>query len=110
MFRAILAIFSALLILFSMPGYLWGGLIFVALVPLFFALEGSTPRRGFGLGYLCGFVFFALLLYWVYALARLGRGFDYLWASGVGGAVGAVVGGSLARRMSLCRAIENICG
>jgi apolipoprotein N-acyltransferase len=68
MFRAILAIFSALLILLSMPGYLWGGLIFVALVPLFFALEGSTPRQGFGLGYLCGFSFFASLLYWVYTL------------------------------------------
>ncbi len=68
MFRAILAILSALLILLSMPGYLWGGLIFVALVPLFFALEGSTLRQGFRLGYLCGFLFFALLLYWVYAL------------------------------------------
>ncbi len=68
MFQAILAILSALLILLSMPGYLWGGGIFIALVPLFFALEGSTLRQGFRRGYLCGFSFFALLLYWVYAL------------------------------------------
>jgi apolipoprotein N-acyltransferase len=69
MARAFLAALAALLALLSMPGYLWGGLIFVALVPLFFALEGCSLRQGFGLGYLCGFVFFALLLYWIYALS-----------------------------------------
>ncbi|MCX8103647.1 MAG: apolipoprotein N-acyltransferase [Candidatus Bipolaricaulota bacterium] len=68
MFRASLAILAALLALLSMPGYLVGGLIFVALVPLFYALEGCSPRQGFLIGYLCGFVFFALLLYWLYAL------------------------------------------
>lgn len=69
MFRAILAVLTALLVLLSMPGYLWGGLIFLALVPLFFAVEGCSPRQGFGLGYLCGFVFLALLFYWLYALS-----------------------------------------
>lgn len=68
MSRALLAVLAALLVLLSMPGYLFGGLIFIALVPLFFALEGSTPRHGFWLGWLCGFLFFALILCWLYAL------------------------------------------
>lgn len=64
-----MAVLAALLVLLSMPGYLSGGLIFVALVPLFFALEKSTPCQGFWLGYLCGFSFFALVFYWIYALS-----------------------------------------
>ncbi len=75
MLRAILALLAALLALLSMPGYLFGGLIFIALVPLFFALEKSVPRQGFWLGYLCGFVFFALLLYWIYTLWDWAGGF-----------------------------------
>ncbi len=68
--RAILAIGAAVLALLSMPGYLWGGLVFIALVPLFFALDGCSPRQGFWLGYLSGFFFFAPLLYWLYALSE----------------------------------------
>lgn len=68
MVRAFLVFLTVFLMLLSMPGYLFGGLIFIALVPLFFALEGSTLRQGFWLGWLCGFLFFALVLCWLYAL------------------------------------------
>jgi len=34
---------SSLLVAISMPGYLYGGFIFIALVPLFFALERKGP-------------------------------------------------------------------
>lgn len=68
MVRVLLALAGALLALLSMPGYLWGGLVFFALVPIFFALEGGTPRQGFWLGYGAGSVFFVLLFYWLYAL------------------------------------------
>ncbi|MCL6642064.1 MAG: apolipoprotein N-acyltransferase [Candidatus Bipolaricaulota bacterium] len=88
MFRAILAILSVLLVLLSMPGYLWGGLVFVALVPLLFALEGSTPRQGFGVGYLCGLSFFAFLLSWIYALFDWAGFFVVIGHLGLAGLVG----------------------
>ncbi len=61
-------VLAALLALLSMPGYLFGGLVFVALVPLFGALQSSSVRQGFWLGWLCGFLFFALIFYWIYSL------------------------------------------
>jgi len=88
MFKVILAIGAAVLALLSMPGYLWGGLIFVALVPLLFALDGCSWRQGFWLGYLCGFSFFALLLYWIYALAEWVGAFTLLGHVGLAGVLG----------------------
>lgn len=69
LYRVVLAVSAAVLALLSMPGYLWGGLILIALVPLLFALENCSWRQGFLAGYLSGFCFFAFLLYWVYTLA-----------------------------------------
>lgn len=66
--RFVLLLATAVLTLLSMPGYQLDGFIFVALIPLFFALSGCSLRQSFWLGSLCGFVFFALLFYWVYAL------------------------------------------
>jgi apolipoprotein N-acyltransferase len=40
------------------PG--WGGLVWVALIPFFFALRDAGPKRGFALGFLFGFAFFLL--------------------------------------------------
>jgi apolipoprotein N-acyltransferase len=88
MLRVILVGLAALLALLSMPGYLWGGLVFVALVPLFFALDGGTPRQGFGLGYLCGFSFFALLLSWIYTLSEWAGAFIILGHLGLAGLLG----------------------
>lgn len=101
MFRAILAGLTALLVLVSMPGYLFGGLIFLALVPLFFALEGCSPRQGFGLGYLCGVVFFALLFYWLYALSDWAGVFIIFGHGGLAGllALGWGIFGALSSRL-----------
>ncbi len=88
MLRALLVSLTALLVLLSMPGYLFGGLIFVALVPLFFAFEGSTPRQRFLLGWLCGFLFFALLLDWLYALWDWAGVFIVLGHLGLAGLLG----------------------
>jgi apolipoprotein N-acyltransferase len=71
-----------------MPGYLFGGLVFVALVPLFCALQSSSVRQGFWLGWLCGFLFFALLFYWIYALYDWAGWFILLGHLGLAGLLG----------------------
>ncbi len=81
-------VLAALLTLFSMPGYLFGGLVFVALVPLFCALQSSSVRQGFWLGWLCGFLFFALLFYWIYALYDWAGWFILLGHLGLAGLLG----------------------
>ena len=63
-----LAALSGLLLSASMPGPDLGGLAWVALVPLLWALHGRGPREAFRLGYLAGFVYFGTLLYWVYSV------------------------------------------
>jgi apolipoprotein N-acyltransferase len=65
--KAALAILSGVLTALAMPGFGLGPLVFLALVPLFFALEG---RRRLVYGLLFGAVFFALDLRWVLTLQR----------------------------------------
>ncbi|HED04336.1 MAG TPA: apolipoprotein N-acyltransferase [Candidatus Fraserbacteria bacterium] len=64
----LLAGLSGVLGALSMPGPGLGFLSWVALVPLCFALQGQTPRRGLQLGAVAGACFFAFLLYWLYTL------------------------------------------
>lgn len=59
---------SGLLGALSMPGSGWGFLIWIALIPLFFALQNCAPRRAFRISFVAGAVFFAFLLYWIYTL------------------------------------------
>lgn len=56
------------LALLSMPGYFLDFAVFVALVPFFGVLQSSSVRVGFWRGWIAGFLFFALLLHWLYAL------------------------------------------
>jgi len=65
--KASLAVLSGVLTALAMPGFGGGPLVFVALVPLFFALEG---RRRFLYGILFGAAFFALDLRWILTLHR----------------------------------------
>jgi len=58
-----------------MPGFPFGSLVFVALIPLMFALEEG---RGFLASYLAGVAFFLINLRWLYTLAR----FDLLAVPG----------------------------
>jgi apolipoprotein N-acyltransferase len=70
-------VISGLLLAAAFPPVGLFPLVFVALVPLFFAVEHSDPRRGrrgaagartrrlFAVGWTSGFVFFLALLYWI---------------------------------------------
>ena len=60
----ILIVLSAVLLVISYPQMDLGPLAWVALVPFFFALDGKNARCAFGLGYACGFLFFAGTLGW----------------------------------------------
>ena len=61
-----LSVASGLLLVAAFPKWNLGFLAWVALVPLLLVLERATSvRAAFGLGYLCGAVFFAGTIYWV---------------------------------------------
>jgi len=65
--KALLALFAGAAIALSMPGFRLGPLVFVALVPLFLALE---KEKGFLMGFLTGVAFFAIDLRWLLTLYR----------------------------------------
>jgi len=68
---------SSLLVAISMPGYLYGGFIFIALVPLFFALE----RKGPVFSALVSFLYFFLFTFinFNYLIPVLTTGFPELF-------------------------------
>lgn len=65
--KALLALLAGAAIALSMPGFKLGPLAFVALVPLFLALEKG---KGFLMGFLTGVTFFAIDLRWLLTLYR----------------------------------------
>ncbi len=66
-----LAVGGGILAALSMPGFGAAPLAFVALIPLFVALErGRGTRQGFLHGYLFGLAFFAIEVRWVLTLVR----------------------------------------
>ena len=73
--KALLAGLAGAMLALAMPGIGFGPLVFVALVPLFLALEG---RGGFWVGCLAGAAFFAIDLRWILTLVR----FSWLAAPG----------------------------
>jgi apolipoprotein N-acyltransferase len=69
----ILAGLSGLLLFFSFPKYGNGIVAWAALVPLFFALKGVTPRAGFRIGFLAGFIAHIGIFHWiVYVVVQYG--------------------------------------
>ena len=64
----ILALLSGLLLAFSMPGPDLGWLAWIAIIPLFWSLNGKSPKQAFRISWLTGVVFFGALLYWLYTL------------------------------------------
>ncbi len=63
-----MSVLSGLLAALTFPKF---GLFFlgwVFLIPLLFALLGQRPGQAFGLGFVAGFVFYAILLYWIPAV------------------------------------------
>ncbi|KPL05210.1 MAG: hypothetical protein AMJ73_01850 [candidate division Zixibacteria bacterium SM1_73] len=60
-----LVIFSALLMSLAYPPFPFGFVIYFALVPLIFALEGKKLSDAFKIGYVFGLISNSLLLFWI---------------------------------------------
>ena len=63
--RYSLVILSALLLSFAFPPYHLGFMAFFGFVPVFYLLEGISPRSAFKWGYLWGVFFHIANLYWI---------------------------------------------
>ena len=61
----ILPIISAILLNFAYPTFNLWFLAWIALIPLFFALENKNTKQRFIIGYFFGIVFFSGILYWL---------------------------------------------
>lgn len=61
----LLAMASGVLIALSFPNSGLSFLAWIALIPLLIALEGTTPRMAFRLGFTCGLCAYAGILYWI---------------------------------------------
>ena len=59
------ALFSGLLLAAAFPKWDLTWLLFVALIPLFWAVPGRSLKDAFGLGLLAGLTHFVVLLYWI---------------------------------------------
>jgi apolipoprotein N-acyltransferase len=68
-----LAVLSGLLIFLCFPKYGTGIFAWVALIPLFFAVQDAHPREAFNIGFLTGFVAHVGILYWIaYVVVQCG--------------------------------------
>jgi apolipoprotein N-acyltransferase len=63
--RPYLVIFSAVLTFLSFPPFAFGPLIFISLVPLFYAIDSIAPYRAYKFGFLWGIVFYLGLVYYI---------------------------------------------
>jgi len=61
----LLAISSGVMVVLSFPNSGLSFLAWIALIPLLTALEGTDLRRAFRLGFTCGLVAYAGILYWI---------------------------------------------
>jgi len=66
--------FSGGLLALAFPNFDLGWLAWIALAPLFWAIEGKTPKQAFFLGWLSGIIFYLSTIYWIaYTLTIYGR-------------------------------------
>jgi len=63
--RPYLVIFSALISIFCFPPFKFGPVIFIALVPLFLAIEDLSPSKAFKYGFIWGFIFYLGYIYYI---------------------------------------------
>lgn len=61
----IAALLSGFLLAVAFPKWDLTYLLFVALIPLFWALQGKSLKAAFGLGLLAGLAHYVVLLYWI---------------------------------------------
>jgi len=66
------AISSSLLLILSFPNFNLSYLAFIGFVPLFFAIENKSPKKAFLISYICGFLFYLGVLYWLYHVTIIG--------------------------------------
>lgn len=72
--RFALALISSVLVIFSIPQYNIALFAWFAFTPLFFAIENTTPKRAFFIGWLAGIVTNAVSFYWIpHLLIRFGH-------------------------------------
>ncbi|MFH1854432.1 MAG: apolipoprotein N-acyltransferase [Candidatus Omnitrophota bacterium] len=67
-----LAIFSAILLILAFPSFSLNYLAFIGFVPLFFAVQNKPPKKAFLISYVCGFLFYLGVLYWLYHVTVIG--------------------------------------
>ena len=63
--KAIVAVGSGVLLALAFPKFELFYLVFVALVPLFLILRGERGLRAFGLGFITGFFYYLISLFWI---------------------------------------------
>ncbi|MBP6343124.1 MAG: apolipoprotein N-acyltransferase [Candidatus Omnitrophica bacterium] len=68
----LLCFLSVVLLVFSFPKIDCGPLVWFALVPWMFAIDGKRGRAAFGWSYLIGFLFFFGAFYWVMYVTTVG--------------------------------------
>ncbi|MCX5687018.1 MAG: apolipoprotein N-acyltransferase [Candidatus Omnitrophica bacterium] len=64
-FQLLLILTSSLFLVLSFPNFNYEFLAWIALVPLFFAIDNQKPFKAFVLSYLCGLLFFLGTVYWL---------------------------------------------
>ncbi len=74
-----------MLLALSFPKYGHPAVAFIALVPLLVALRGASPRRGFVLGLIAGFIHYAGTVYWTGATVSTFGGLPVIVAVFVAG-------------------------
>jgi apolipoprotein N-acyltransferase len=60
-----LSLLGGVLAALSFPKFGLSFLAWIALIPLFFALQGRRPKSAFGLGLAAGAAYYGILLYWI---------------------------------------------
>lgn len=63
--RGLLSITSGILIAISFPNAELSFVAWIALIPLLIALEGSSPKESLRAGFMCGFIAYSVILYWI---------------------------------------------
>jgi apolipoprotein N-acyltransferase len=72
--RILGAVLTGLLLALAFPGFGHSTVIFIALVPLLFAVQSGSLKRAAWLGLLAGFVFFMISLSWLRNLTSMVEG------------------------------------
>ena len=70
--RWVLPVLTGLLYALALPPFYHGEFGWIALVPLFFALENCRPGEAFRRGFLAGLVFFAMTTWWIIHVSLIG--------------------------------------